>query len=61
MTVAAAWFRPWCMDGRRAKAYTTRSTLGCPMVDRGKLPDAFGARPMRSAPECGAPSTNTGS
>ena len=32
MTVAAAWVRPWYMDGRRAKAYTVRSTMGWPMV-----------------------------
>ena len=32
MTVAAACARPWCIEGRRAKAYTVRSTLGWPMV-----------------------------
>ncbi len=32
ITVAAACVRPWYMDGRRAKAYTVRSTFGCPIV-----------------------------
>jgi hypothetical protein len=32
ITVAAVWVRPWYMDGRRAKAYTVRSTLGRPIV-----------------------------
>jgi hypothetical protein len=32
ITVAAAWVRPWYMDGRRAKAYTVRSTFGWPIV-----------------------------
>ena len=47
------------MDGRRAKAYTTRSTLGWPIVMWKPL-EAFTARPIRSAPECGAPITKTG-
>ena len=50
---------PRMIEGRRAKAYTTRATSGRPIVRC--MPGArFRARPTRSAPECGADSTNTG-
>src|SRR5215469_5466757 len=47
------------MEGVRANAYTTCSTLGWPMVTW-KPGVRLSARATRSAPECGAATTNTG-